>query len=747
LITTAVGFGELEIYKFDQGIGQLRLADLNNNGRTDVLLWNARRNRIELLYQPDESLPPAKPERPTEPNELTHRGALRVEHLPVAYRVATLDVADVTGDSRPDIIFYGEPRELVVLPGLPEGGFGPADAIRAPEGDPSDGRLAVGDFNHDGRADVALLGQDLLLVFYQKPDGGLAQPLRIPHSIRQPIIMLAADVDGDGRDDLTITTDDNQYGVVVLLQEPTGGLGPSRRLAIPKLRSMTFAPTTDRPDDLFAVEAATGRLIHYRWETPEATAAVVDWPLRLHPYPVLSKSKRRPTALGDLTGSGRPDVIAADPDAAQLILFRQTDTGLAPGVAFPGLMKTLDVQIVALDGRPAVLSVSADEKMIGVSRYEDGRLSFAAPLAVSGDPLAATIGPLTPDGPAQLIYLTRVKDRAQRQVLLGDDADTDAEVLLCVTSPDGKTLAQVQPATPLEDDPLALRLADLNQDGRADLLVFFSFGSPAAFVQDEAGALQRFRGADKREGLIKDATLEGFTLADVTGDGRPEVIFAQKNVARALAIRDGAWAVVDQYNPEKSDARLSAVTALPGEPGSPTLVLYDKQGGELLVFARRADKTYAVTQTMPIGQFEPTAMLCGPLGADGRPAVFIADAAVLAVLRPDELAPTFINQFAYETDTRDGFLGDAVIGDLNGAGVRDVVAVDIRKANLEVLATMSDGSLERALRFQVFQGKRFAGEPDRGGEPSAVLMGDVNGDGLADIVCIVHDRVIVYPGQ
>jgi len=28
-----------------------------------------------------------------------------------------------------------------------------------------------------------------------------------------------------------------------------------------------------------------------------------------------------------------------------------------------------------------------------------------------------------------------------------------------------------------------------------------------------------------------------------------------------------------------------------------------------------------------------------------------------------------------------------------------------------------------------------------------VLAGDVTGDGIDDIVLVVHDRVIVYPGQ
>jgi hypothetical protein len=64
-----------------------------------------------------------------------------------------------------------------------------------------------------------------------------------------------------------------------------------------------------------------------------------------------------------------------------------------------------------------------------------------------------------------------------------------------------------------------------------------------------------------------------------------------------------------------------------------------------------------------------------------------------------------------------------------------------------VLTTLPDGDLVRATRFSVFQGKRFASTPETRGEPREVLAGDVTGDGIDDVVLLVHDRLIVYPGQ
>ena len=222
---------------------------------------------------------------------------------------------------------------------------------------------------------------------------------------------------------------------------------------------------------------------------------------------------------------------------------------------------------------------------------------------------------------------------------------------------------------------------------------------------------------------------------------------AQEGLARALVVRDKQWTVIDQYNPETADAQIAGLAALPGEPGNPVIAMYDRKAHDLLVLRRRSDRTYAVDQSMPVCNFDLSAMTALPIGKDGQRGLLMADADKLALLTPDETAPTLVVRHTYESDVKDAWLGDAVIGDLNHDGVRDVVVVDMRKASLEILTTQPDGDLVRAARFQVFQGKRFSGDPDTYGQPRQVRIGDLTGDQIDDIALIVHDRLIVYPGQ
>jgi hypothetical protein len=122
------GFGTIEIYKLQPSINGLHLADLNRDGKDDIVLWNPFKSRFELLYQPGPNTPD-KQDEALEQNEIPNRGHLRNDTVAVNYNVATLAVAELTGDAYPDIVFFGEPREVVVLPGKKEGGFGPANGF------------------------------------------------------------------------------------------------------------------------------------------------------------------------------------------------------------------------------------------------------------------------------------------------------------------------------------------------------------------------------------------------------------------------------------------------------------------------------------------------------------------------------------------------------------------------------------------------------------------------------------------
>lgn len=745
------GFGDMQIYKFDRATGQLRIADLNNDGRNDILLWNGYKSRFELLMQaqPANNDPGAAVQR--EQNETPDRGPLRRKSLPAAYNVAAAELAELTGDRNLDIVFFGEPRELVILPGRGDGTFAAPLATRVPEAGPRSAGLAVGDFNHDGRSDVTLLSDDALLLFHQLPAGGLATPERIQHTLTNPLILVRGDLNADGRDDLLISVDDEQYGMSVFLQDRSSRIGPMQRVKLPKIRSLTVAdlrpavlanapaasPATGC--DILAVQQVSGRLMRYRWGVSAATGAQSEWLQEVHPFSVIgSKGKRQPFAIGDLTGDGRPDCVTATAEGAQLILVSDAATGLSPARTFPGMLKSSDLQVVDFDGdgRNELLSVSPEEKLIGLSAFENDRIAFPAPLVTRGKPLAASVGALTPGSRAEtLSYVTRL--------------DSTIRIVLRSTHAADEEQATVLDAPALNDDPAGIRWADVDGDGRNDVLLFVRFGGLVTFLQSAPGEFKLLAGPETREGLVRDAPLESAAWFDITGDGRPELLLCQKTFARALQVQDGRWTVVEQLNPDRTDAELGGLVVLPpqGDAQRPRVALYDRKTRDLLILSAEVDRAYEVNRRVSVGALEliGAGFLPSVEGAAAR--LVLGDSSKLVCITPDAPPPTLMEHGGFESDVREAYLADAVAGDLNHDGVSEIAVLDTGKANIDLLTLAGPDRMQRVLRFQVFQGKRFFDAPESGGEPHEAQVADVTGDGVDDLLLLVHDRLLIYPGM
>ncbi len=724
------GFGEMQMYKLKDGASLLHLADLDGDGRTDIVVWNRESSRLELFYQPRDGDAENKPDpKPLDRNELADQGDLVRRTVPVGQNVVSLVVGCFNGDEHADLVCFTEAKRLLVFAGGPDRDFAAPQSYRADGIEARGGNIALADFNSDGRADVALIGERTLLLFSQRAEGGFGKPDSISHGILKPMLMLSGDLDGDGRADLVGSADDDEYGAFVLLQDSQGGLGAVRRAATEKLRSVTVAPRKGG-DDVLSVEWNSGRLKQFHWAVPTRDSTQTDWPQLLYSFAAPGESKRRAVAVGDVTLDGLDDVLIADPDGGQVVLFEQAGEQLRRGVPFPSLLNTLDLCVADYDGdgRNEIISVSPKEKMIGTSQFEHGRVSFPAPIEPGDSPLSATFGSLQAGAPADTLVSLRRREKGSVLQVARRGAEP-----------------RVITAGELKDDPDGLLLADVNQDGLNDILLFVRFSPLRAFLQSPDGGFEELTGAASRSELVKEASLSDAAIADINADGHAELLLAQKSLARALRVENGAWTVVEQFNPETPDAQVRGVAVVAG-PNGPRVVLLDRKARDLLVFERRGDGAYAVARSLRVGSFESPRLAPLSVGG-GKTALLLSDLDRMLVIYPDQPAATLVEERSYETAIKDAWLADAVVGDMNHDGVRDIAVVDMRKANIEILTQMPDGDLARVMQFQVFQGKRFSAEPDAGGEPHEALCGDVTGDGTDDLVVLVHDRLIVYPGQ
>lgn len=149
--------------------------------------------------------------------------------------VGAAAAGDFDGDGFADLLFHSTKRvphgssyrhipALRVLPGSPRGLTAKGDVLiasddRGIKGSPWMTGATIGDFDHDGRDDVAVIGEESLSVFYGSSRGlsRRQQVLRpgshgIPNRGQRSFAMLGAgQLDGRGGDDLAIASQDPAY--------------------------------------------------------------------------------------------------------------------------------------------------------------------------------------------------------------------------------------------------------------------------------------------------------------------------------------------------------------------------------------------------------------------------------------------------------------------------------------------------------------------------------------------------------
>src|SRR5947207_1932671 len=232
------GFSGPETFPIDPFISDLRAADLDGDGLNDLIVVNNSRSKITLLYNQTGRTNIAQTRVAMKPelNELPPDARFRIDSIASEKRISALVVADLNSDGRPDIAYYGEPKELVVQYNEGTNGFGLPKRWPIDDGQLTPNALAFGDINGDKRNDLLLLGENQIYVFAQRADGPFGEPEKIPYSgaVKSAQVL---DINGDGKDDLLLVNWDSPNPFRFRLQNAASQLGPEMHFALPPIRS------------------------------------------------------------------------------------------------------------------------------------------------------------------------------------------------------------------------------------------------------------------------------------------------------------------------------------------------------------------------------------------------------------------------------------------------------------------------------------------------------------------------------
>jgi hypothetical protein len=769
------GFDEYEIIKLDWGIGDLRVADFNGDGRSDIAVVNDRKARIELLIQ-KESVGPGETPVAVDLNDIDINiinppTRFQKEFVAVSQKVYSFVCGDLNSDKMTDLAFYGEPKGLYVIlqnpvkDALRQAGEAEAGKprplnwqtrkkIKIDDGLTNPNALVCADLNNDGKDDLALAGRDGVYIILQKEDGSLAEPVKYP-TTAMTFGVEVGDLNGDKIKDLILITNDSEKPIHVRFGLATGQLGPEVRFFIERPLALELCNIdAGAGDEILIVDAISKRLICYKLASEKETDG--DWPILFYPLTSGEGSTKRDLVVGDFDGDGLPDVVVSDPGAAELIFYKQTpELGLAEPVKFPAFadIESLSVADIDGDGKAELAALSVKEKIIGKAKFEDDRLSFPQPIETIGEPVAMELADVDHDGKTDCVYISKDANDIRHLRVIYDLGMTN----IGGNQPKGKHSKNTEKA---DDAKSALELKGLASDPEGLKVLDVKYESPILVRQTQKKKFELVDSPSAQASLIKDATLGSAASANVDDKAGEEMLVAQNNFARSLVFAEGkTWSIIDQYNAKGTENKISAVAAFDidgkGSQGRPAILLLDGQKGQLQILKAGVDNTYRFEKELNVGTWDAAAkhlkMLFAPLTGSKAKSILLFDGDNFALITPPSSGqtPQHLEQlFSYETKIKDGMYGNLTAGDINGDERVDIIMVEYNRNHIEILALDNDMKPIPAMRFKIFEQKSYRDSKELAKisiEPRELKVADVTGDGKNDLVTVIHDRIIIYP--
>jgi hypothetical protein len=294
---------------------------------------------------------------------------------------------------------------------------------------------------------------------------------------------------------------------------------------------------------------------------------------------------------------------------------------------------------------------------------------------------------------------------------------------------------------------------DADQDGQNDLVVLIPYEKIKILRQAAEGKFEECDVAPPG-GTIEQPWL---ARADVDGDGKVELLLAQKNFVRAVVLKSEAdgeaaakgWAltVKDQINGAGANSQIVGAAALASAKTGPTLFLMDAGRKMLTITRRDAQGVWRIVrnQNLPFTEFNELQSIA--LGGESPNTIALngLNAVAWLTLRGDTWQ--LKESDGYETPIKDGRLMDVLAGDLNQDGRKDLVFLETARNYVDIVTFTKEGKLTPANRWPVFEERTFRSRRSEAPEPREAVIADFTKDGKNDLLIMVHDRLLLYPQE
>jgi uncharacterized repeat protein (TIGR01451 family) len=661
----------------------------------------------------------------------------------VGYYPSTIATADFNRDSRPDVVVALTSNTVMILTGQSNGGFqtgpsyGAGTAIVA---------LATGDFNGDGKVDVAAANAISNTVSVLLGNGdGLLQPAVTYGTGSNPFSLAVADFNGDGKADLAAAN--NGSNTVSILQGNgdgtfqaavgyAAGSGPfwvstgdlngdgkadlvvadynSNNLSVllgngdgsmqaPVAYAAGTGPSSiaggdfngDGKLDLAASNDGSNNVSILTGNGDGTFAAAVNYSVPAGVHSI---------ALVDVTGDGKSDLAVSNTTSNNVsILTGRGDGTFVAAVSYP--VNYGPSQVIAADfnsdGRTDLLVTNSDYYVMalynnGVCALNCNTIAPAVHYAAGTSPQSAAAGDFNGDGKPDLVAANSGTNNVSIELGIGDGTFLPSGTYSAGTTPN------------------SVDVGDFNRDGKLDLAVANSGSNNVSLLLGNGDgtfqtAVPYNAGTNPHSVFVGDFNRDGKIDLAVANNG-------SNNVSILVGTGTGTFLAAVNYSAGSNPESVTAADF--NRDGRLDLAVANSGSNNVSLLLGNGDGTFQTATNTNAGT-SPFAVLAEDFNRDGKPDLAVANSGsnnVSILLGNGAGALQAAVNYAAGTNPH-----SVKAGDFNDDGKLDLAVANNGSDNVSILPGNGNGTFGAAVNTGVATG------------PGAIVVRDLNGDGKPDI--------------